>query len=176
MKRIAIILVGLLSFSASAETTTALTLQRLNYKPEKKLIYDLNYDAASCEINLLNPFDVYYRDNQTGERLPEFSKDSEKYFGLQKNSSVWTPTSVAFEFKALDEIKKATGTDVTIIVNMSIVDGACTATTVYSDGVVSYNISNINIQSKIKFGLPLGVDWVSLQSPEAEICVLGDCE
>lgn len=176
MKVIVSVLIGLFSISASAETTTILTLQRLNYKPEKKLFYDINYNSTTCEINLENPFDIYYRDNNSGDRLTEFSKDSAKYFGLKKNSAIWTPTAVALEFRALDEIKKATGTDANIIVSMSLVDGVCKTSTIYSDGLVNYEISNINIQSKLTLGLPLGVEWVSLQTSEAEVCVLGACQ
>lgn len=176
MKVILSSVVLLLSLSAYAGTSTVLTLQRLNYKPEKKLIYDLNYNTATCEFNLDDPFDIYYRDNVTGERLPEFSKDSVKYFGLKKNSATWTPTAVALEFKALDEIKKATKTEATIVVSLSVVDGTCTTSTQYNDGQKSFELSHINIQSKLTLGLPLGVDWVSMQTPDAEICMLGDCE
>lgn len=174
-------LVGLFfTFTASAETSTVLTLQRLNYKPEKKLIYDLNYNATTCEIELSNPFDVYYRDNNTGERLAEFSKDSQKYFGLKANASTWMTNAVSLEFKALDEIKKATQTDASIVVSIEKIGEQCVTTTEYSNGADKLEISNIDIQSKLTFGLPLGVDWVSLLSETTQgpvkICVLGDCQ
>lgn len=180
MKAIIFLAVIFSTFAASAATSTVLTLQRLNYKPEKKLVYDINYDTDTCEIQLESPFDVYYRDNVTGEHLAEFSQDSQKYFGLKLNSSVWEKNAVALEFKALDEIKKGTKTDARIVVSIEKVGETCVATTEYSNGLDNLAITNIDIQSKLTFGLPLGVEWVSLHSTTEQgvlkTCVLGSCQ
>ncbi|MCC6138923.1 MAG: hypothetical protein IT287_09835 [Bdellovibrionaceae bacterium] len=164
-----------------AASSTVLTLQRLNYKSEKKLHYDVVYDDATCEIDLSSPFDVYYRDNTTGERLAEFSKDSAKYFGPKTQTAVWTRETVSLEFTAFDEIKKATNSEekqilVSVFANAQ---GGCESKAEFVSASETYVLKNIDIQATKLLGVPVGVDWVLLTG-ETEIgpvssCVVGSC-
>lgn len=175
-------ILGFLVFASSvahADSITVFSLQRLNYKPEKKLIYDINYDATTCELNLTTPFDVYYRDNTTGERLTEFSNDSAKYFGPRMQTSVWTAQSISVEFTALDEIKKATNSQASIIVTMRTENDICAPVAEYRDGTENYVLKNIDIQVRKVLGFPVGVAWVHMTGESAfglvSQCAVGTC-
>lgn len=171
---------ALTSAAASAESITILTLQRTNYKPEKQLVYDVMVDPTSCELSKQAPFDVYYVNNSTGERLPSFSADSREYFGPRVNPATTTAHQALLEFKAFDEIQNETGIPAQIAVT-TVKDSSkgCGARAVISYSGKSYVLVHIDLAMKLTFGFPSGVDWVRLEgldgSGDVRDCVIGAC-
>ncbi len=165
--------------TAPAWAETVLTIQRVNFKNFKKLHYDLIYSAATCEIKTSTPFDVYYRDNASGERLPDFSSDSQDYFGPRIDRSRLSPTAVALEFKAFDEIQNATRRPAEILVRLEKVGNRCKARAEISYEGRAFTLENIDIKVKTFLGLPSGVEWVRLDGSDSEgkleDCVVGNC-
>lgn len=165
--------------SAFADSAPVLTVQRVNYKPEKRLVYDLQFDKNACQINTAKPFDVYYRENKGGKRLPDFSSDSRDYFGPRYDAAKTTPTQVALEFKAFDEIQKETGVRGEILVTLNNASGNCVASAEITYSNQRYTLEHIDIKVTKVFGFPSGVEWVQLQGKNAEgpvkDCVVGSC-
>ncbi len=161
-------------------SATLFTLIRTNYKPEKVLHYDLVFDAKKCVINDGQPFDVYYVDAQTGERLTEFSSNSAQYFSPRLNEAHVTKTSAELNFKALDEVRKLTGIDAKIVGVITRTPSGCEVTAELHDGNSVSQLEEIVLKMKIKFGLPVGVQWVKvkvLNNGQAfERCLTDQCD
>lgn len=177
------ILATLLSSSptvAEAATAPVLKLQRTNYKPDKRLDYDLSFNPATCEINRNEPFDVYYRDNNSGQRLDEFSGNSQKYFGPRVDSSFIGAKQASLRFEAFDEIQTKLKMRAEIMARIELVNGKCVVTTEITYGKKRYQLERINIEMKKIFGMPSGVEWVQLKGRDARgpvtDCVVGECE
>lgn len=170
----------LLTTPAAAES--ALTVHRVNFKNTKLLHYDLNYDARKCVINPNQPFDVYYTDTASGARLSELSSDSQDYFGPRIKGPAQA-NQVELQFKAFDEIQKATNMRGQITVKLENVDGQCRPRTeiAYQSRVPRrYELLHIDIKMKLTFGFPTGVSYVLLKGKEngaaVTDCVVGRCD
>lgn len=162
-----------------ARTSPVLELQRVNYKPEKKLVYELDYNPSSCEINRERPFDVYYKDNATGEREPDFSKNSEKFFAPR--SVPVSARKVALEFKGFDEIEQAVGMRAELLVLLDKSEGKCAPHAEITYGKSRFTLERIELKvKKALLGIPNGVEWVQLkgrgEKGRVVDCVAGDCE
>ncbi len=160
-----------------AKSSQILELQRVNFKPEKKLVYELDYNPSSCEINKEKPFIVYYKDNATGEREADFSKNSEKFFG-PRDTAVST-RQVALEFKGFDEIEQAINVRATLTAYLEKNGEKCSAFAEISYAKKRYMLERIEIQVKKALGIPNGVEWIMLKGRDngAKVadCVAGSC-
>jgi hypothetical protein len=160
-----------------AKTSQVLELQRVNYKPEKKLVYELDYNPASCEINRARPFDFYYKDNSSGERELEISSNSRKFFAPRAENIGAHEATLAF--MGFDEIERALGVRATLTTRVEKIDGKCVASTELSYANKRYTLERIEIQVKKALGIPSGVEWVRLKgrSERGRVvdCVAGDC-
>jgi|GEM_PF-4901331 len=169
----------LLSPATQAKTTQVLELQRVNYKPEKKLVYDLDFNPATCEINRARPFDVYYRDNATGAREPDFSGNSQSYFGPRLDNAQRGPREIELAFKGFDEIEKALNMRAEILIRLEKTDGKCAAFAEITYGKKRFTLERIEILVTKVLGIPNGVEWVLLKgrgdSGRVVDCVAGDC-
>jgi len=169
----------LLSLAPIAEASPLLTVQRVNYKPEKGLVYELVFNKETCQINVAAPFEVYYRDNRSKQRLPDFSSDSRDYFGPRLDAAKITPTQAALEFKAFDEIQKETGVRAEILARLDNSSGECLASAEITYGNQRYTLEHIDIKVTKFLGFPNGVEWVQLKGINAEgpvvDCVVGKC-
>lgn len=166
-------------FGAQAATTTVLQLQRTNYKPEKLLVYDLSYDASTCAISRKAPWDVYYRDNSTGQRLEQFSSDSARYFG-PKSSLRAAADEISLSFLALEEFQKQLGERVSITASVDKIDGKCVVTSEISYRNQRFTLEKIFIKMKKTFGFPSGVESLIVtgkadDGSAVRDCVAGNC-
>jgi hypothetical protein len=166
-------------FGAQAATTTVLRLQRTNYKPEKVLVYDLSYDASTCAINRKVTWDVYYRENSTGQRVEQFSNDSARYFGPK---SFMRPAAeeISLSFLALEEIQKQLGERVNITASLEKIDGKCVVTSEISYRNKRFSLEKIFIKMKKTFGFPSGVESLLVtgradDGTPVRDCVAGTC-
>jgi hypothetical protein len=180
MKTLILLFAATFSFVTLAESRPVLTLQRVNYKPEKRLVYAVNYDPDKCVIDEKNPLEVYYRDNHSSERLTEFSNDSREYFGPRIDPAKQTDTAIELQFKALDEIQTKSGMPATITINVyRPSEATCEpyAEITYADK--NFVLERIDLMARLFAGFPVGVKWVRLSGydseQEYEECVLGDC-
>lgn len=166
--------------SAAAKSTTVVQLQRVNYKEEKRLVYDLNYDPASCEIHKADPFGAYYRDNATGERLEKFSRESTRYFGPRLDGARISANEVPLHFQALAEIQDKLGLRAQILVRL-VKDGErCLPSAEITYKNQRFTLEKIFIKMKKSFGIPTGVEWVLVKGKREDgsavsDCVAGDC-
>lgn len=165
-------------FGAQAATTTVLQLQRTNYKPEKLLVYDLSYDASTCAINRKAPWDVYYRDNSTGQRLEQFSSDSARYFGPR--AAIRAADEISLSFLALEEIQKQLGERVSITARLDKIDGKCVVSSEISYRNQRFSLEKIFIKMKKTFGFPSGVESLLVtgkadDGAPVRNCVAGNC-
>lgn len=167
----------LMASSAQADAVNVLQLQRVNYKPEKVLQYDLHVNAATCEIRRNSPFEVYYRDKTTGRRLPDFSGNSQEYFGPRAVNV--GANQAELQFEALDQIQKELEMRATLLMRSEKVDGKCVTTTEISYGNKRYELKEIFLKMKKTFGIPTGLDWVRLKGKSErgpiDDCVTGGC-
>lgn len=174
---LAAVLLSLFPLSAEARSTTVLQLQRVNFKPEKRLVYDLNYDSASCEVNAADPFDAYYRDNATGQRLEKFSTESMRYFGPAALAA--RKSEIELRFKALEEIQQKLGIRAQILIRLEMADGKCTPSAEITYSNKRFTLEKINISMTKAFGIPNGVEWVQVKGRSERgpltDCVAGKC-
>lgn len=168
------------SLVANADTKTVLTLTRVNYKNYKLLHYDIEFDSQTCSINTKRPFDVYYEDIRTGERMSDFSSDSEKYFGPRIDSKQVSAHEAVLNFKSLEEIQKATGTPARIVVKVQGASGRCTTEAWIGYADQSYILDHMDIKVTKTFGFPTGVEWLQLKGHDDRgpivDCVVGSCD
>lgn len=181
MKSLVLMAISLVaSVSMATQTQAIFTLKRVNYKPEKLLHYDLVFDAAKCAIDANNPFDVYYVDINTNERLTEFSSNSQQYFSPRLNEANLTKTTAELNFKALDEIRKISGSDQKIIASLYKDNSGCHAKAEIIGAGTSSVLEQIEIKMKLKFGLPMGVAWVLIHelvnNQPVDRCLTDKCE
>jgi len=164
---------------SEAKSSTVLELQRVNYKNEKRLIYDLNFNPATCEIDRNQPFDTYYRDNKTGARDPEFSKSSEKFFGPRLEGVRISAHEAPLSFKGFDEIEIALNMRARLVARVERVQGKCVASAEITYTTKRFTIERIELKVKKALGIPNGVEWVLLKGrgERGRIvdCVAGDC-
>jgi hypothetical protein len=165
---------------AEAKSVTVVQLQRTNYKPEKRLHYDLNYNPANCEIQRQKPFDAYYVDNDTGERIEKFSSDSVKYFGPKFDPSKVLPHEAELSFGAFEEIQESLGTHARLLFRIESVNGKCEAQAEVTYKNKRYQLLRIELEVKKILGFPSGVKWVRLKGKSERgpvvDCVTGGCE
>lgn len=148
------------SFANTISQSTLFSLERINYKPEKILHYDVSYDSNACLFTQKNPFDLYYVDRVSGERLSEFSSNSKQYFSPEILDSATGQSQIELNFKALEEIRSALNTDQKIFVILKQVEGQCLAEARIEGEGRSSQLLKIEMKMKIKFGLPVNTVWV----------------
>lgn len=168
----------LCSVSAFADSRTLFSLDRVNYRPEKRLRYDLSFDAATCQVNASAPLDVYYIDKATGRRISEFSSLSREYFGPRLNAGDVTPTSVRIRFRAFDEIQNVVG-PATLVGRVSQGSDGCEVHTEVSYERKAFILDHIDLKLEKAFGFPVGLEWVLVHgvsgSRPVEDCLIGSC-
>jgi hypothetical protein len=173
---IALFLLPQISLGGSA---TVLQIYRVNFKPEKRLVYELNFNG-DCEITKSEPFDVYYRENKTGQRLEKFSNESQRYFGPQINSNDFKTYEIPLHFRALTDIQEKLGTRAQILVRIFKENGKCEASAEITYRNKRFTLKSINIKMEKTLGIPTGVAWVMVNglkedgSPYKD-CVAGEC-
>ncbi len=170
----------LLSSSSFAASQTVLTIQRVNYKAEKLLKYDVIYDQLTCAINTSKPFDVYYIEKATGQRLADFSSDSADYFGPHLAANRTSSTGVLLQFKAFEEIKTQTGLRGEIVVTSERQGTNCVLASHVSYSNKKYILKHIDLAMKLTFGFPTGIKWVNLNGQDDQLqpvseCIVGSC-
>ena len=178
---LAAVFLSLLPLSASAKSTTVVQLQRVNYKEEKRLVYDLNYDENTCEIRTKAPFDAYYRENSSGQRLEKFSSESTRYFGPRLEGARLTPSEVPLHFQALREIQDKLGIRAQILVRLEKDGERCVPSAEITYKNQRFTLEKIFIRMKKALGIPTGVEWVLVTGKREDgsavkDCVAGDCE
>lgn len=90
---------------ADIQTILGFTLQRLNYKPHKTLIFNLRVHSKDCSFDAQNPFELYYS-HSDGQRS-DLSRSSQYYFFPieVKPLDAW---QIEFEFRHFKELLKNT--------------------------------------------------------------------
>lgn len=178
---LAAVFLSLLPLSAFAKSTTVVQLQRVNYKEEKRLVYDLNYDPAACEIAKADPFDAYYRDNSSGQRLEKFSRESVRYFGPRVDPAKVRSNEVPLHFQALAEIQDKLGIRAQILVRLEKDGERCVPSAEITYKNQRFTLEKIFIRMKKALGIPTGVEWVLVTGKREDgsavrDCVAGDCD
>jgi hypothetical protein len=181
-----LLLIGVLlalSLTTKAELTrsTLFTLNRINFKPEKTLHYDLLFDSESCTINQEKPLDIFYLfEEEVPPRREDMSPDSQKYFGAQWEQENLGERDMEFTTLTIQKFETIAEEDRKYMVEVFETDEGCEPVARIRYGDKLYQLVNISTKVKLFLGWPTGAKWVQLtvinEFGESEtLCAAGKC-